>query len=62
MIADIPPGLILILGAILVPLLPAGPIRKAYLLLLPVVGLASLLMMDHGSFGEVMLLGYKLIH
>ena len=29
MIADTPPGLILILGAILVPLLPAGPLRKA---------------------------------
>ena len=62
MIADIPPGLILILGAILVPLLPAGPVRKAYLLLLPVAGLASLLMMEHGSFGEFQLLGYTLIH
>jgi multicomponent Na+:H+ antiporter subunit D len=62
MIADIPPGLILILGAILVPLLPAGPVRKAYLLLLPVAGLASLLMMEHGNFGEFQLLGYTLIH
>ena len=62
MIVDIPPGLILILGAILVPLLPAGPVRKAYLLLLPVAGLASLLMLEHGSFGEFQLLGYTLIH
>lgn len=62
MIADTPPGLILILGAILVPLLPAGPLRKAYLLLLPIAGLASLLMLEHGSFGEFQLLGYTLTH
>ncbi len=37
MIADLPPGLILILGAILVPLLP-GRLRQLYMLALPVLG------------------------
>ena len=62
MIVDIPPGLILIIGAFLVPLIPTGWLRKGYLLLLPVAGLLSLLSLEHGSFGEVSLFGYELMH
>ncbi len=36
MIADLPPGLILILGAILVPFLP-GRLRQLYMLALPLL-------------------------
>ena len=61
MIVDIPPGLILIIGAALVPLIPIGWLRKGYLLLLPVAGLLSLLSLEHGSFGEVSLFGYELM-
>ena len=62
MIVDIPPGLILIIGAFLVPLIPTGWLRKGYLLLLPVAGLLSLLSLGHGSLGEVSIFGYELKH
>ena len=62
MIVDIPPGLILIIGAFFVPLIPTDWLRKGYLLLLPIVGLLSLLSLEHGSFGEISLFGYELIH
>ena len=62
MIVDIPPGLILIIGAFIVPLIPQGWLRKVYLLLLPIAGFLSLLSLEHGSFGEVSLFGYELIH
>lgn len=62
MISDIPPGLILIIGAFFVPLIPSGWLRKGYLLFLPIIGFISLLSLDHGSFGEVSLFGYELIH
>ena len=62
MISDIPPGLILIIGAFFAPLIPSGWLRKGYLLFLPIIGFISLLSLDHGSFGEVSLFGYELIH
>jgi len=61
MIASIPPGLIMILGAILVPFLPSR-VRGAYMLALPILGLWQLLMLDMGSFGQMTLFGYELMH
>jgi multicomponent Na+:H+ antiporter subunit D len=49
-----PPGLILILGAALLPLLP-GRLRQAAMLALPVAGFGQLLLLAHGSY-----LGYEL--
>ena len=46
------PGLIMILGALLVPLLP-GVLRRAWVLALPVIAFWQVLGLDHGSFGMV---------
>ena len=58
--ADFPVALILILGAALVPLF-RGSVRAAYMLLLPVVAFAWLLMLPHGEFAQVQLLGQTLV-
>ncbi|MFQ5773518.1 MAG: Na(+)/H(+) antiporter subunit D [Kiloniellaceae bacterium] len=59
MIASLSPGLVLIAGALLVPLL-AGRLRNIYMLALPVLGAAQLFMLDHGSFGQVEIFDYTL--
>jgi len=60
MIADFPPALIMILGALLVPLL-RGRTRAAYLLALPVVSFGYLLSLPHGESAPLALFGYELI-
>jgi len=59
MSAEFPPGLILIFGAALVPLL-RGRARQAWTLLLPIAALVHLLWLPLGSFGYVQFLGYTL--
>ena len=54
------PGLILIGGALLVPLL-RGWVRGIYLLALPVVAFAHLLALPYGEMGQVHLLDLTLI-
>ncbi len=56
MLSELNPGFILILGALLVPLL-RGPLRKIYMLLLPVVGVMHLLNTPHGTYGELEMMG-----
>jgi multicomponent Na+:H+ antiporter subunit D len=56
----IPPGLIFIFGAILIPLLK-GRVRQAYLLLLPVIAYITLLNMPEGAGFMLNFLGYELI-
>ncbi len=53
------PGLVLMLGAAAVPFL-RGPVRIAYMLLLPVLGLAYLWSVDAGVYGQMAFLGYTL--
>lgn len=57
----LPPGMIALLGALLIPLLPKGVVRKAYLLALPLLSFANLIWLQqhvgHGSFGAFELLG-----
>jgi multicomponent Na+:H+ antiporter subunit D len=53
------PGLILILGALPVPFL-RGVVRQAYMLALPLLGLASLLLLEPGSHGQLDFLGTEL--
>jgi multicomponent Na+:H+ antiporter subunit D len=54
------PGLVLILGAWLLPLLK-GSVKRAAMVALPGVALALCLAMDHGSFGHVEFLGETLV-
>ncbi len=60
MIADLSPGLILVAGALLVPLL-RGHLRSAYMLALPVLALAQLLAVPYGEFGHLQVLGFDLV-
>ena len=61
MIASIPPGLIMIIGAILVPFLPSR-VRGAYMLALPLIGIWQLFSLDPGSYGHMSLFGFDLVH
>jgi len=59
MIEAIPPGMVLILGALLVPLL-SGRLRQAYMLLLPVLGFAQVWLLPAGFVSSVQMFGYEL--
>ncbi|OGQ80745.1 MAG: Na(+)/H(+) antiporter subunit D [Deltaproteobacteria bacterium RIFCSPLOWO2_12_FULL_57_22] len=59
MSAEFSPGLILIMGAALVPLF-RGPWRKAYMLLLPALSLAYLVALPHGEYGQASVFDYLL--
>ncbi|HEV2394867.1 MAG TPA: Na(+)/H(+) antiporter subunit D [Verrucomicrobiae bacterium] len=54
------PALILILGSLLLPFLPAR-LKKCYLLLIPVLVFARTLTMTAGSFGHVQFLDWELV-
>ena len=53
------PGLILIFGALMVPLL-RGAARSVYMVALPILGLTSLLLLEPGGHWHVPFLGYQL--
>jgi multicomponent Na+:H+ antiporter subunit D len=59
-IDSLPPGLILILGAVLVPFL-RGRLRSAWMLALPVAGFAHLLALDAGVHSTLEFFGFALI-
>jgi len=59
MIADLPPGLILILGALAIPFIPAWA-RRYYMLALPALGLLQLLFLPAGIHGQVEMFGHTL--
>ena len=59
MLPDINPGLVLLVGGLLVPLV-RGPARYAWLLALPALALAVLIDLPHGVSGEVSVFGYTL--
>ena len=60
MSGDFPVALIFVLGAVAVPFL-RGPLRTAYMLLLPIIAFAYLLALPYGEFGQVELLGQTLV-
>jgi multicomponent Na+:H+ antiporter subunit D len=60
MIGEISPGLILIVGALFVPLFK-GQIRSAFLLLLPILAFLHLLGLPHGELGQMQFLGLDLV-
>jgi multicomponent Na+:H+ antiporter subunit D len=59
MTASLMPGLPILLGALFVPLL-RGHLQKAFLLLLPVIGLAQLVGLEQGSLVQLSLFDYDL--
>ncbi|MDE0255539.1 MAG: Na(+)/H(+) antiporter subunit D [Rhodospirillaceae bacterium] len=59
MIASLPPGLLLIAGALAVPFL-RGWLRWAWMLALPVVGFVDLIGLEHGAHVSVALFDYEL--
>lgn len=56
---ELPPGLIALLGALLIPLLP-GRLRQLYMVALPLLSLGALLQLDVGTSFGFELLGYSL--
>ena len=60
MIAELSPGLILIAGGLVAPLMPAR-VRPFLLVLLPIVAFAHLLTLPHGAFGQVQAMGLSLV-
>jgi multicomponent Na+:H+ antiporter subunit D len=54
------PGLVLILGAWLVPLLK-GTTRRAYLVVLPALALADCVLLEPGTYGVVRFVGQELV-
>ena len=60
MSASFSPALILVLGAALVPFL-GGRVRAAYMLTLPVAGLAWLAVLPDGEFGSFAYLGIEIV-
>lgn len=60
MIGNFSPGLILILGALLVPLLH-GRVRAVYMLALPIVAMAYLMTLPYGEFGQFEFLDLTLV-
>ncbi|MEE2711769.1 MAG: Na(+)/H(+) antiporter subunit D [Planctomycetota bacterium] len=59
MIESFPPGTLLILGALLVPFM-RGRLLAAYMLSLPVLGLAQVWALDPGTTATLQLFGYEL--
>jgi len=61
MIAELPPGLLLIIGALLVPFLK-GTVRSSYMLALPLLGIWQLTGLEAGTFGTMTTFGYEQTH
>lgn len=57
--AELPPGLILIFGALLVPLF-RGHLRNAYMLALPILGFYGLFQIEPGMHWPLSVFGYTL--
>ncbi len=60
MISWVHPGLILILGSLLIPFL-RGRVKQGYMLLLPVLGFISVLAMHEGTYGVYHFLGQEIV-
>ncbi|MGG7578799.1 Na(+)/H(+) antiporter subunit D [Rhizobium sp. Nf11,1] len=54
------PALLFILGAVPIPFL-SGPVRKAYLLLIPALAILAVLAMEPGSYGEARFIGQEIL-
>ena len=61
MTAEFPPGLLLIVGAILVPFIK-GHLRSVYMLALPLLGIWQLTALEPGAFGAMSSFGFEQTH
>ena len=62
MSASLLPGIPIILGAVLVPLMYRVPrLRQIFMLALPVIGFAQLVDLDHGALVQLSLFDYELV-
>jgi multicomponent Na+:H+ antiporter subunit D len=61
MTAEFSPALILILGALAIPLLPQGVVRNAYMVLLPVFGGIQVFGLEPGHFGRIGIFDLELV-
>ena len=61
MIADLPPGMILLIGAAVAPFL-RGRLRGGFMLLLPLLGIWQLAQLAPGSYGAMTIFGFDLVH
>ena len=61
MTAEFPPGLLLIVGAILVPFIK-GNLRSVYMLVLPLLGILQLMALEPGTFGTMSTYGVEQTH
>jgi multicomponent Na+:H+ antiporter subunit D len=59
MIGSLPPGLIIILGALAVPFLP-GRLRYVYMMALPVLAAVQMFALEPGTYAQVEIFGYTL--
>ena len=59
MAEHLPPGTLLVVGALLIPLL-RGVGRQVWLLILPCASFVHLLSFDHGTYGQILLFDYEL--
>ena len=57
--SEFPPGLILVLGALVIPFL-RGKVRNLFMIILPVFGLLALLAMEDGYVFTINILGLEL--
>ncbi len=60
MIAEFSPGLILIFGGLVAPLVPAR-LRPFLMIMLPIVAFAYLLTLPQGEFGQLQIMGLSLV-
>ena len=60
MIGELNPGIILIAGALLIPVLP-GILRSIYMLAIPIVAFAYVLTLPMGEFGQIQLFDLTLV-
>lgn len=60
MIDFVHPALIFILGALPIAFL-TGPVRKAYLVLIPVLAIVAVTAIEPGSYGETQFLGQDIL-
>ena len=61
MIASLPPGLIMLVGAVIAPFLP-GRARSVFMLALPLAGIWQLTQLDPGTYGAMVIFGFELMH
>ena len=60
MIANMPPALIMVLGALLIPLVRNKTLRAGYMLLLPVLGFVQTMGLEVGTLVEMTVFSYQL--